>query len=190
MLTGTQDQVCASSHCNVRLATSQDLNCLVDSNKRGGAGGIDSHGGSVPVEEVGDSVGHDTAGGTGRSVFRNCLAIIVGDGVIVIAHATDVDGSCGVLQAFDGHASRLDTLVDGLKQDTLLRINGLSFVSLDVEELRIEGAGVVVKQIRSQYVGSTMVMTIRVIVAFSLEAVDGSQDIARLLEEFPKFGWG
>jgi hypothetical protein len=110
----------------------------VHGDQTGGTSRVDGHGGTSPVEEVGNTVGKDAAGTTRRSIFRNGLSIIVDDLGVVITHDTDIDSSRSLLERLESHTSRLDGFIDGLQEDTLLRIDGVSFSRLDIEELRVD----------------------------------------------------
>lgn len=187
-LTGPKDQVGAGSNGDRALATPQDLDGLMHGNERGRAGSVDGHGRAVPVEEVRDAVGDDAAGRAGGSIGGDVLSIAVDNLGKVVAHDTDIGGSVGSRKGLDARARGLEGLVDGLHQQTLLRIDGLGLGGGDAEELGIEDTGVLGKKVRVEDVAGTVVMPILVVPVVGAEAVDLAEDIAGVGKQVPQLG--
>lgn len=188
-LTGPKDQVGAGSNGNRALATSQDLNGLMDSNERGRTGSVDCHGRAVPVEEVRDAVGDDAASRAGSSIGGDVLPIAVDNLGEVITHDTDVGGGVGSRKGLDARARGLEGLVDGLHQQPLLRIDSLGLGGRDAEKLGIEDTGILGKKVRVEDVAGAVMMTIFVVPVVGAEAVDLAEDIARVGKQVPELGW-
>ena len=83
------EQTHATGQCHGDLAVAQGLTGLVQSDQRGGAGGIYRHGWAMQVKNIGKTVGCDTEGIPGHGIRRHAGQII--QGMLAVIHPGDAD---------------------------------------------------------------------------------------------------
>lgn len=161
----------------------------------------------MPVEEVGYTVGHDATpnprcGVRGRRVHCNSSGRLLHHvkdtiptisnqvGFIVRTHDTNIDGRIASPKRIDGQSSRLQSFIDGLHEEALLRVNGLSLDRLDAEELCVKSCDILIQEVGVADVAVTVVGRVWMIVGLSVEPRPGdlAAHITRLAHEIPELG--
>ena len=144
----------------------------------------------MPVEKVGNAVGHDGAGVSCGGIGWKRVGIAVDEFLVVGAHEADVDTGLGAGERLDGLACRLEGLIHDFHQQPLLGVDGRHFDGLDVEKVGIEVAVVLVEEVALGDVGCPVMVGIGVVEGIGVESIlrNTGDKVPRLEEQVPEFG--
>lgn len=126
-------------------------------NQRTRASSVNRHAGPPPVKEEAQPVPNDGPVRAGGKVGGHLVDIPEQGVVPVDTHATDIDTGVASPQGLDAVAARLEGLVHGLHEQTLLGIDAVGFVGGDVEEGGVKVGEVLGEEVGVADVGGAMV---------------------------------
>ena len=132
---------------------------------------VDGHAGSVPVEEIRDSVRENGPIRSGREIGGNGVEVSQQSIIVVDTHRTDVDSGVGSSHIFHRVAAGFERFVHSLEEDTLLGVDRVGLVGTDVEEGGVENAYIFFEEVGLFDIGGTMMTANRVIVSRRVESI-------------------
>lgn len=188
---GVHDQVGAGRDGDAGVARPELLHGLVQGDEAGAARRIDGHGWAMPVEKVGDAVGEDgVRGARGVVGAQAVVAVAHHDLVVVGHHLARVHGRVRAAQGLHREARGLHGLVDGLEQQTALRVQTQGLGGTHAEEGGVEApvGALLGEEVGLLDVEVAMVLAALVVVARTAESVngDGLGQLARAPEQVPE----
>ncbi|GCB53537.1 hypothetical protein SNL152K_10895 [Streptomyces sp. NL15-2K] len=121
----------------------QGLGGEVESDQRGGAGGVDRDRGAFQPECVGHPAGEDGRGGAGDEEAFGGLHGAADEPGVVLGVGADEHAGAAAAQRGRVHPGAFEHLPGGFEHLPLLRVHGQRLARADVEERRVERTGAV-----------------------------------------------
>ncbi len=125
------------------LALAQRLRGEVEGDQGGGAGRVDSEGGALEAEGVGDPAGGDARGVAGDEVALQGVGGVLEAGPVLLGLGADEDADALVAEGVGRDAGAFQCFPGGFQDEALLGVHGEGFARVDAEEVGVELGGVV-----------------------------------------------